>query len=232
MKFQAIFFDIDNTLLSFDEYVRHTMEEGFSYFGLKPYEPWMFDAFTRVNNGLWRRIEEGSLSFEELTKIRWNQVFEVLGIAFDGPTFEKYFRGALNESAIPEPGALELLTSLKGKYLLYAASNGPYGQQVHRLQIAGMYEIFDDVFISEKVGVAKPAKAFFDYAFAKINTGRNVPLMPEECLMVGDSLTSDIAGGLAYGMKTCLYLRGRKLDVPEGVLTVDSLEQLQKLGER
>ncbi len=224
MMLQAIFFDIDNTLLSFDEYVRHTMQEGFSHFGLKSYEPWMFDAFTRVNNGLWRRIEDGSLSFEELTRIRWNQVFEVLGITFDGPTFETYFRSALYDSAIPEPGARELLTSLKGKYLLYAASNGPFEQQIHRLQIAGMYELFDDVFISEKVGAAKPAKAFFDYAFAKINAKRNVPLMPEECMMIGDSLTSDIAGGLAYGMRCCLYLRGRKMQAPEGVLTIDSLE--------
>ncbi len=226
MALKAIFIDIDNTLLSFDAYVKQTMREGFAHFGLKAYEPWMYDTFTQVNNGLWRQIEDATLTFGELEKIRWNRVFAELGIDFDGPTFERYFRGALYDSAIPEEGAYELLDALKDQYLLCAASNGPYEQQLHRLEIAGMREAFEHVFISEKMGAAKPSQQFFDYAFEELNAGRTEPITPQECMMIGDSLTSDIKGGQMYGMKTCLYRRKKELSVPEGVLVADSLREV------
>ena len=81
---KLVLIDIDNTLLDFDAYIRRTMEEGFAYFGLRPYEPWMYDVFHRENNKLWRRIEEGTLTFPELEKIRWNNVFAALDMDFDG----------------------------------------------------------------------------------------------------------------------------------------------------
>ena len=122
---KAIFIDIDNTLLDFDEYVRTTMAEGFAHFGLPAYRPEMYHTFTAENNKLWRRIEEGTLTFEELQKIRWSRIFDALGIAFDGPTFEHYFRTAIYDSAIPVPGAVPLLQSLSRHSILCAASNGP-----------------------------------------------------------------------------------------------------------
>ena len=100
---KVIFIDIDNTLLSFSEYVKHTMQTGFEHFGLKHYEPYMYDIFTEENNKLWRRIEQGTLVFSELEKVRWNIIFARLGIGFDGTVFEKYFRRALYDSAIPMP---------------------------------------------------------------------------------------------------------------------------------
>lgn len=223
---KVIFIDIDNTLLSFDAYVKHTMKEGFETFGLKPYESWMFETFTKVNNGLWQQIEQGTLTFQELEKIRWNRVFEALRIAFDGVVFEKYFREALYESAIPEEGAYELLEHLHGKYLLCAASNGPYQQQVHRLEIADMKKYFTHLFVSEKIGISKPATEFFDRAFQIVNEGEKEPVLPEECMMIGDSLTSDIEGGQMYGMKTCFYRRGKEVEVGTEVLVADTLEEV------
>ncbi len=233
MHIKAVFLDIDNTLLSFDEYLRQTMSQGFAHFGLKPYEPYMFDVFNRENDALWRQIEQGTLTFSELIQVRWNRVFHALGIDFDGPTFEQYFRAALNESAIPEPGAPELLRALHGKYLLCAASNGPYTQQVHRLDIAGMLPYFDALYISERIGASKPSRAFFEAAFASLNHDRQAPIQPNETLMLGDSLTSDMAGGTQYGMKTCYYRRGSTASVPEGIdLVIDRLEQLPALLEK
>ena len=161
---KLILIDIDNTLLDFDAYIRQTMEEGFAHFGLRPYEPWMYDVFHRENNKLWRQIEEGTLTFPELEKIRWSNVFAALDMDFDGPTFERYFRAALHESAIPVPGARELLDALRGRYTLAAASNGPYEQQLHRLALAGMKDCFAYFFISQRIGASKPSPVFFDAA--------------------------------------------------------------------
>lgn len=204
---KLIFVDIDNTLLDFDAYVRNTLKIGLKKFGLRPYEPWMYDVFTRVNQKLWWRIEEGTLTFEHLHDIRFNMVFEEIGIDFDGITFENYFRYELNNSAIPVEGAYEMLEELSRDYILCTASNGPYNQQVHRMEISHMDKYFDYQFVSEKNGASKPAKEFFDYAFNEINSDRNDRIKPQECLIIGDSETSDMAGGINYGMKTAYYMR-------------------------
>lgn len=202
---KAVFLDIDNTLLSFYGYVKETMRTGFEKYGLRPYEDWMFPVFKRINNGLWRQIELGEITFQELSDVRWNRIFAELGIDFDGHVFEKYFRSQLRLSAIPIPGAAELVDYLSGKYLLCAASNGPYEQQVNRLRIWGRLDRFAHVFVSSDVGAQKPEPAFFDGAFKVLRESDLPDLKPEETIIIGDSLTSDIAGGAGYGMKTCLY---------------------------
>ena len=227
MKLKAVFIDIDNTLLDFDAYVRHTMEMGFAHFGLRAYEPWMYGIFTEENNLLWGRIEQGTLTLPELEKVRWNIIFDRLGIRFDGTVFEDYFRRQLNDSAIPVPGSLELLQTLAQTYTLCAASNGPYDQQVRRMTLAGMDRYIRHWFISEQIGCAKPAAAFFQYAL------RELKLPPEACVMIGDSLSSDIAGGIGSGMHTCWYRRdpGRVPD-PCPELIADELSEIPVLLQK
>ena len=251
--FKAIFIDIDNTLLDFDGFVRSAMKTGFEKFGLAEYEPRMYDTFTRINSGLWKRLELGELDFEYIQKNRWNEVFEELKIDFSGPEFEAYFRSFLWDCAIPIDGAYELLEALQGlkkeytqqllpriksseparaegglkkEYtqppqlfpLVCAASNGPNAQQLHRLEKAGMTKYFDYIFISEAVGASKPDKAFFDFAFETINnavsaqafppvSGQSeaVLIRPEDCLIIGDSMSSDMEGGFRCGMKTLYF---------------------------
>lgn len=206
---KVVFVDIDNTLLSFSGYVKQTMKDGFAYFGLPSYEPWMYDTFNEINNGLWKALERGELTFEELIAIRWNKVFESLQFEFDGIVFEDYFRKQLSNSAILEAGAVELLEYLSEKYVLCVASNGPYEQQVKRLKIGNIYDYFSHYFVSERVGAQKPSKEFFDYCFKELREQGLENISPEETMMIGDSLTADIAGGKQYGMATCLYLCGK-----------------------
>ncbi|MCQ2491796.1 MAG: HAD family hydrolase [Lachnospiraceae bacterium] len=230
MKLKAIFVDIDNTLLDFDEYVRQTMKDGFIHFGLKAYEPWMYDIFKRENDKLWRKIELAEITFEELQKVRWNIIFELIGIDFDGPTFETYFRKALFDSYIIVDGSVEMLAHLASNYLVCAASNGPSYQQNRRLGLADMTKYFDHIFISEDCGISKPAAGFFDYCFEKINEGRaeEDKIKPEECLIIGDSMTSDMAGGREYGMKTCFYRRNPAQKIEDGSVDwiVDELTEI------
>ena len=93
-----------------------------------------------------------------------------------------------------------------------------------------MKPYFDHFFISERAGAAKPAPAFFDYAFRALNQDRTDPILPQETLIIGDSLTSDIAGGLQYGMKTCYYRRPGAPAAPAGVdYTVTALPRIPAL---
>ncbi|MDD7330662.1 MAG: HAD-IA family hydrolase [Absicoccus porci] len=233
-KIKAVFFDIDNTLLDFDAYVKCCMLDGFAHFGLPPFEMEMYDTFLSVNDKLWMEIEEGKLSFEDLQAIRWNRIFHELNIDFDGPTFERYFRDYLYNSAIPVDGARTLLRVLQGRALLAVASNGPYEQQMHRLEIADMKLDFDFFCISEDIGAQKPTQAFFDRAFEILNQNQFTPIRPDETLMIGDSVSADIIGGKSYGMQTCLLNR---TDMPreyleqktQADLVVKSLRELAEI---
>lgn len=207
---KAVLIDIDNTLLDFDAYVKNSMKDGFQKFGIRPYEEYMYDVFEEINTKLWREIEDGTLTFNELIKVRWNKIFDALGISFDGWEFEKYFRDCLYDSAVPIEGSKEILKYLSEKYIVCAASNGPYDQQIHRLEIAGMAPYFSDFYISEKIGASKPSEVFFDHCITSLNSMGKGEILPSEIMMIGDSLTSDMAGGVASGMKTCYFDRNKK----------------------
>ncbi len=228
---KVILFDIDNTLLSFDEYVKESMKSGFEKFGIGPYEDGMFSVFNQINTSLWQLIEKGELDFEELQKKRWNKIFECLGITADGVVFEKYFRECLFESAIPENGAMELLEYLHGKYILCVASNGPYMQQVNRLKISGMLPYFSHLFISEEIGSSKPSGNFFNTCINRLNSKTEQKIQPCEIMIIGDSLSSDMSGGIQFGMQTCFYNPDKKT-IPFGMkldYNVSSLREIENI---
>ncbi len=230
MNIKAILIDIDDTLLDFDAYVKEAMKSGFQRFGLSPYKEEMYQTFLKINTGLWSELEKGELSFEELKKIRWNLIFQALGIDFDGEVFENYFRGELFYSAIPVEGAFEMLDYLSEKYPLYVASNGPFAQQINRLKVGGMDLYFKDFFISEKIGASKPSKVFFDYCFSVLKEN-DKSLLPENILMIGDSLSSDMKGAIDFGFKTCFFDKKNKglPNDPKIDFCIKSLTEITKI---
>ena len=181
---KLILIDIDNTLLDFDAFVNVFLSEHFG--DLSKTGP----VFRKINDLLWRQLEEGGLTFSELKKRRW-----------------KMFRNEMHESSIPVTNAMEMLKELSQQYMLCTASNGPYEQQVHRLILAGMDHYFAMHFISEEIGYSKPDPRFFEVAFERINRNRSVPFAKEEILIIGDSLTSDMEEGRRAGIHTCFYNR-------------------------
>ena len=206
---KAVLFDIDNTLRDFDTYVQQAMKDGFEAFGLGVYEDSMYQVFRRINTEMWRGIEQGNLTYEELMETRWNRIFAELGISFDGVVFENYFKDALFESVIPVSGAMNALSRLEGNYILCVASNGPYEQQLNRLKKAGMLHFFSKLFISERIGFSKPSEEFFSYCLKEINEERRQNgksgIIPSEVMMIGDSLDSDMAGAIGMGFRTCFF---------------------------
>ena len=228
---KAVFIDIDNTILSFDDYVRETMRVGFKKFGLREYEDWMFEVFLGVNSKLWRQIEKKEITFGELQKTRWNKVFKKLGIDFDGVKFETYFRECLFDNAIPVDGAYEMLDYLSEKYILCAANNGPLEQQTNRLKVGKMLDYFTSVYVSEGVGASKPSKKFFEFAVHDLNKKTDESIKPEEIMIIGDSITADMVGGAEFGLKTCWYNR-HKAQLPKKVeldYVIEKLEEVENI---
>ena len=108
----TVFIDIDNTLLDFDLSARQAMSAALKEYGVS-YRDDMFPTFKKINDDLWRRIEDGSLTKDGLRKIRWLTVFAALGIGgIDAEEFEDKFHDLLAVSAAPVDGAVDLLEYL------------------------------------------------------------------------------------------------------------------------
>ncbi len=219
---QAVLLDIDDTLLDFGQAARLSIQEGFARLGF-PFTEKVMAVFTQVNDELWQRLERGELTREGIYHVRWTQIFQRLGLSFDGPAFDRAFRQQLARQVCPVDGALPLVQYLSARYVLCAASNGPYSQQLQRLGDAGMLPYFHHLFISEQLGCAKPARAFYDRCFAAL-----APIGPNESILIGDSPTADVAGGLAYGIHTCWFNpKGRPL--PQGCRPDYEISRLDEL---
>lgn len=223
MELKVLFLDIDNTLLDFNAAAEESMKHCFQMFGLE-YQPEMFSVFQEENNRIWGKIEKRELAVADLRTIRWQTILKRLGLKADGAAMEDEFKKYLHTSAVPVEGAMEILPYLYGKYRLCAASNGPYEQQINRLRKADMLKYFEHCFVSERMGVEKPARGFFEKCFAELPE-----ISPEETMIIGDSLTADMAGGRKMGMKTCWYDREKTGLSGKADITIQSIHMLKEI---
>ena len=223
MDIKAVFLDIDNTLLDFNECARVALRAAMEKMGER-YRDDMYPVFEKENNQIWKELEMGLLNREELHEQRFERILRALSMdESKGHAMEEVFQQQVGEGAEHVQGAMELLQYLHGKYPLYAASNARQFRQVKRLQKAGMMPYIREVFSSEQMGANKPSRAFFDGCFMHLPG-----LLPENCVLIGDSLSADIKGGRDYGMKTVWYNHDH-LPVPENCpadYTVDHLSDI------
>lgn len=223
---KAVFLDVDNTLLDFDLCAMSAMRRGFEELHFPFEESMYFDTFTRINTPLWKMIERNEFTREGLFQVRWTLIFRALGIDYDGPTFEKRFLQLLETAAVLVDGASELTEYLHRKYTVCIASNAFYDQQVRRLTLAGIAPYLHHYFISERLGANKPSGNFFTACLASLPG-----IAPGECVMIGDSLTADIAGGINAGMQTIWFNHDRE-PVPDDCKAdyiVNSLEEIMQI---
>ncbi len=225
-EIKAVLLDVDNTILDFNLGSKEAMQATYRAWAL-PYAEEMFPVFLEVNGYLWEEIEQNRLTREELYKIRWKLIFEKLHIMGPDPVrFDEVFRKHIGESAVPVPGAYEILEYLSGKYILCIASNASHARQIKRLTKADMLRYVEHIFSSEQIGHPKPEKAFFDACLARLGG-----ITPDETVVIGDSLTADIAGGINSGMKTIWYNHTHEA-VPEDLradYTVNALCEIKDI---
>ncbi len=222
---KALFIDVDDTLLDFNACAKESMEAAFAMRNAIPPEN-AFDVFLKHNRVLWKRIEDKTLDLQGLMKIRWNIIFEELGIGFDGYEFELDFRTYLAESHIKIEGADEILEYLSAKYPIYVTSNSPEHQQQNRMSKAGLSKYITDYFPSGRIGFSKPDIRFFEGCIALVDG-----IKPEEIMMIGDSLNADIKGGKICGLNTIWFNPQNKPLNPDILpdYTINSLSELKSI---
>ncbi len=193
---EFLFLDLDDTILDFHKAERIALSKTLREFGLEPTEA-VLSRYHQINRWHWEQLELGKLSREEVLVNRFGALFQELDRDVDAAQCAKQYERNLSIGHYFLPGAEEAVDRLSKKYRLFLASNGTASVQKGRMTSANLYRYFEKVFVSQEIGHNKPSNAYFDACFAQIPG-----FDKEKAIMVGDSLSSDIRGGINAGIKT------------------------------
>ncbi|MBQ1262713.1 MAG: YjjG family noncanonical pyrimidine nucleotidase [Oscillospiraceae bacterium] len=217
-------FDIDNTLIDFGESAKIAMPRLFEVMGY-PYTPEVPQLYHKFNAPLWAALERGEITGQYLRSIRWGRIMKALGIECDSVKMEAEYAEQLARVAVLVDGADELLKYLKEKgYVIAIASNSYQAQQERRTKLAGLDKYIDYYFTSMDMGVEKPSVEFFNRCFERLGNPSK-----DEMIMIGDSLTADVAGGKGAGITTIWFDKFKTHAENEADYAVTSLLDIKNI---
>ena len=194
-----VLFDLDDTLFDFHKAEKIALTKTLVHFGIDPTEE-ILALYSTINAAHWKRLELGEISREEVKVGRYRELFKTIGVECDPVKATAYYESMLAIGHYFMPGAPELLEELYRKYRLYIVSNGTAKVQEGRIGSSGIAKYMDGIFISQILGANKPDKQFFDICFAEIPD-----FSLRETVIIGDSLSSDIKGGINAGITTVWF---------------------------
>lgn len=212
---ENVLLDLDDTLLSFRKSEKKAIKKTLAAMGLRRGKS-VIRLYSAVNAQMWKKLEMGEMTREQILVERFRILFRELGVSADAFKAKQLYEENLKNSVFFVRGAKSFLKKAHKKYRLYLVSNGTAAVQDRRIEIAGIARYFNGIFISERVGFVKPDKAFFDACFSFIPD-----FSRDKTVIVGDSLSSDIAGGINAGIRTCLFIplkEAKKQKNGEGVV--------------
>lgn len=226
-KYTTLLFDADMTLFDFDGAEKVAFGIVMSSHGIE-YSDADFERYREMNSKLWEMYSRGEITKERLQDTRFGMFCETLENppSLDGKSVNKEYVSALAECSELLDGALDLCRKLSAEYEMYIVTNGVSQTQKKRFYASSICKYFKDIFVSEDAGAPKPMREYFDYVFSRIGEDKK-----EGSVIIGDSLTSDIAGGNNFGIDTFWFNPDGKHNITDIIptKTVKSYSELLEL---
>ncbi len=224
-RYEVLFLDADETLFDFRKTEAQAFGHSFAEFGLV-FSPEIFGAYEIINRALWKKLERGETTQERLKVERFELLFREVGIEVDPAVFCAVFVRWLGAGSFLLPGAQELCEYLGARYRLAIVTNGIAQVQRARFEASSIRRFVEAIVISEEVSCSKPGAEIFRHACEAMAFFNKAGI-----LMIGDSLASDIQGGVNFGIDTCWLNPSGELRSgdPEPTYEVRSLEEIGRL---
>ena len=225
MKYPYLLFDADDTLFDFPKASSRAFEKMCRAHEI-PYTEEVYRLYHEINLELWAAFDRGELSKEFITRERYVRFLGAMGLDRDPEACNRDYLAALGERVYPLPHAGAVCRELKERgHRMYIITNAVASVQRTRLENSGFSQFFEDAFISEEAGAAKPSAAYFDYVRSRL------PGMTRlNALVIGDSLATDIQGANNAGLPCCWFNPEGKRR-PEGLRVDYEIDDLRKLLE-
>ncbi len=241
-KYKIIIFDLDDTLIDNTENIRHAYAKMMQSVG-EPYTETEFQRWYSIDHKFWEDWQEGLIELPENLKsetgkksetfLNWLRAQRVLIYFNNQITLEKaielnyLFMNALKESVIAIKNAYNTLKYLSNKYQIIIATNGPQIATKEKLSKINCLQFVNNILSADMFGYVKPRKEFFEGIQHTLNNYQT-----EEYLIVGDSLSSDIAFAMNCNFDSC-WFNPNKAPLPSKykptIIINDLIELTQKL---
>jgi putative hydrolase of the HAD superfamily len=224
VRYDAVFLDVDGTLLWVDLDVEGYTEDLALYSG----EDGL--SAEKVAGPVWgslRRHIEGNIGYrteEDLAGFkRRNARRTAAEIGIDAPMELLTEVAERRISFNPYPKSEAVLRRLRETGVgMYVVSNWDL-DLVEVLEDLGWMRYFDGVVVSAVSGFEKPDPRLFEEALEASGVGR------ERAIHVGNDPVTDVQGAAAVGIDTVLVDRGGNVEVPEATFVVRDLGELPQL---
>lgn len=222
-KYSHLLFDLDNTILDFDHASHHAFADIVALLELGDREE-MYAIYKKINKQVWGDLEKGIISQDEVRSRRWSLFFDKIGCGANPlETNDQYLQNLIKYIQFV-PGAQDVLRYFKDQNIVMCIiTNGLKEVQRPRIKKAEIDHYFSSIVVSDEISVAKPKPGFFDYVMKEIGN-----IEKSKCLVVGDTLKSDIKGGNLYGFDTCWY-NPKNISIDDDIVPTYTIDKLQNL---
>ncbi|MBO7085994.1 MAG: YjjG family noncanonical pyrimidine nucleotidase [Bacilli bacterium] len=198
--YKYLLIDCDDTILDFGKSERASIAQVMEKYGVSPTVK-AVEKYVKLNEKFWRLFEKGKITKERLLELRFIKFFKKYKIDVDGKAINKEYLETLTHNVFVINGIEDVLKYLKDKgYKLYIITNGVKSTQIARWNQTDLLKYFDGAFISEEIGYFKPQKEYFEYVVSNIGDSDL-----SNYLVIGDSISSDITGGINYNIDVAWF---------------------------
>ena len=198
MLYSVLLFDLDETLMDFNQDIHNAFFAMCREQHIAITEE-LFASYHEINAKWWDKLEKGLCTKPELSIGRFAEWTQKHGLQADPQVLNNAIFPQLAKQATLFAGAYSLIEQLSKTYTIHIVTNGNAASQHKRFLQSGLNRFCDRMFVSEEAGAAKPDRRYFDFVFSQLSVPK------EKCLLIGDSLTSDIAGASGYGIDSAWY---------------------------
>jgi len=224
MAYKYLLFDADETLFDFRKDEISGFYKTLEYFGISPSLE-LFECYSKINRSFWEAFERNEITKEDIGTKRYDTFLKTFSINGDGAEFNRVYMNYLSDvggNTIENANNVFSFLYDKG-FDMYIITNGTDWIQKSRLKNSGLSGYFKKMYVSEEIKVQKPMKEFFDFVIKDIGEQNK-----NNYLIIGDSLTSDILGGINSEIDTIWFNYRYKMNNSDIIPTfeVHSLTQI------
>jgi putative hydrolase of the HAD superfamily len=222
-----LFFDFDDTLWDFQKNSSVILQQLFEEYGLQDKLSTDFgnfhNTYRTINQQLWSKYYKKEIDKHEVRNRRFHIVFQSFGYDNYEENLEitQHYLTRTPKGTFLKEGCIETLNYLKQNYTLHIITNGFKESQSVKIDGSGLRTYFSEIIISDEHNLIKPEEKIFRLAETMAKA------IPSECVMIGDSLESDIEGAMKAGWEAIYYTESTSHDFKGR--TISRLQDLKLL---
>lgn len=238
-KYEILLLDLDDTLIDNTENVKYAFKKMVEFLGQKFSEEG-FIKWMNLDNKFWTDFHAGKIKVPSIYQkpqelfvqyvrsLRYKMYFENnIGIE-EAFKINNLFLESLNEVVVPIEGAYETLNYLYQRYQLVIATNGPTSAVNSKLGKIDCLKFVTSVFsvdMTRKTDT-KPNRQYFEELkeFLQFYDASKM-------LIIGDSLQSEVLGGMNSNIDSCWFNRNNK-ELPNEYNSKMVIHELRELTRK